>query len=95
MKLLDLHEKGKALSAKKLFSAESGDVMAIRILANEQLKKHTTKTPALLICVTGEAVFENEKGKKEILFPGDYTHIEPLVVHWVDAVQESNLLLIK
>ena len=95
MNILNLHNKEKALSAKKFFSAENGDVLALHILSQEKLKEHITKTPALLVCVTGEVVFENVQGIKETLLPGDYIEIEPLVLHWVTAKQDSNLLLIK
>jgi quercetin dioxygenase-like cupin family protein len=40
-------------------------------LQGEKLKEHITKTPALLICVEGEVIFENENGIKEVLLPGD------------------------
>ncbi|MFZ1306611.1 MAG: hypothetical protein WAT20_09140 [Ferruginibacter sp.] len=51
--------------------------------------------PALLVCVTGEVVFENEKGIKENLLPGDYVHIEPMIQHSVKGIEDSQLLLIK
>ena len=60
-----------------------------------KLKEHITKTPALLICMEGEVIFENENGIKETLIPGDYVHIEPMVKHWVEGTIESQLLLIK
>jgi hypothetical protein len=37
----------------------------MQILNGQQLKEHTTKVPALLLCITGSVVFENEKGIKE------------------------------
>ena len=45
--------------------------------------------------VIGEVIFENEKGFKEILIPGDYVNIETNVKHWVTAKKDSNLLLTK
>ena len=59
---------------------------------------HTQEKPvsaALLICMEGEVIFENENGIKETLSPGDYVHIEPMVKHWVEGTIESQLLLIK
>lgn len=95
MNIKELHNKEKPVSAKALFKGEEGNLTAIQILANQQLKEHITKTPALLVCVQGEVVFNNEQGMKETLMPGDYVNIEPMVKHWVDAIVDSNLLLFK
>lgn len=40
-------------------------------------------------------IFENEKGLKEILLPGDYVNIEAMVKHWVKGIADSQLILIK
>ena len=95
MNIKDLHTKLKPVSAIPHFKAEEGNVTAIQILNNQLLKEHTTKIPALLVCVTGEVVFENEKGIKEILLPGDYVNIEPMIKHSVKGIADSQLLLIK
>ncbi|MBP6025448.1 cupin domain-containing protein [Ferruginibacter sp.] len=95
MNIKDLHTKLKPVSAIPHFKAEEGNVTAIQILNNQLLKEHTTKMPALLVCVTGEVVFENEKGIKEILLPGDYVHIGPMIKHSVKGIEDSQLLLIK
>jgi quercetin dioxygenase-like cupin family protein len=94
MNLKDLFTEDKPLQTKKLFTATDG-VISIQIKAGGQLKEHTTNVVALLICVTGEVVFENEKGTKEILFPGGYVNIEPMIKHSVKGIQDSQLLLIK
>lgn len=95
MNIKELHTKEKPVSAISLFKSELGNATAIQILQGEKLKEHITKTPALLICVEGEVIFENEKGIKERLIPGDYVNIEPMVKHWVDGIIESQLILIK
>ena len=95
MNLKDLHTKLKPVSTIPHFKAEEGNVAAIQILNNQLLKEHKTKTPALLICVAGEVVFENEKGANEILVPGDYVNIEPMIKHSVKGILDSQLLLIK
>jgi len=59
------------------------------------LKEQVSKVPTLLICITGKAVFENERGMKEALMPGAYVNIEPMVKHWVTDGEYSNLLIIK
>ena len=95
MNIKELHTQEKPVSAISLFKSELGNATAIKILQGENLKEHITKTPALLICMEGEVIFENEKGIKEILMSGDYVNIEPMVKHWVEGTIESQLILIK
>jgi len=95
MNLKNLHTENKSVQTNVLFSAEEGKVISLQIAAGEQLKEHLSKVPALLVCVSGEAVFTDEKGKSVPLITGDYVHIEVNVKHWIDAKEESNFLLIK
>ena len=95
MNIKELHTQDKPVSAISLFKSELGNATAIKILQGEKLKEHITKTPALLICMEGQVIFENEKGIKETLIPGDYVHIEPMIKHWVEGTIESQLILIK
>ncbi|MBL7825899.1 MAG: hypothetical protein JNJ57_04655 [Saprospiraceae bacterium] len=95
MNINELHEPQKGVSAKPLFKASEGNITALQILENAQLTEHITKAPALLMCVSGEVVFENENGLKQLLLTGDYIQIEPFVKHWVKGVQPSQLLLFK
>lgn len=95
MNIKDLHTSDKPVSAIPHFKAAEGNVTAIQILNNQLLKEHKTKTPALLVCVIGEVVFENEKGTNEILLPGDYIIIEPMIKHSVKGILDSQLLLVK
>ena len=95
MNIKELHTQEKPVSAISLFKSELGNATAIKILQGEKLKEHITKTPALLICMEGQVIFENEKGIKETLLTRDYVNIEPIVKHWVEGTIESQLLLIK
>ena len=95
MNVKELHTQDKPVSATSLFKSELGNVTAIQILQGEKLKEHITKTPALLICIKGEAIFENENGIRESLKPGDYLNIEPMVKHWLEGIIESQLILIQ
>ena len=89
------HEATKPVSAKPFFKGPEGTVAALQIKKDGLLDKHITKVEALLVCVAGEVVFENEKGFKQTLTNGDFIKIEPQVMHWVKGVQDSQLLLIK
>lgn len=95
MNIKELHTQEKPVSAISLLKGEQHNVTAIQILQGEQLKEHTTATPALLICIEGKAVFKNEQGVNETLLPGDYVHIEPMIKHWVEGIELSQLVLIK
>ncbi len=95
MKVSALHDVSKSVSAKALFKGEEGTSTALQLLVGETLKEHTTKVPALLMCIQGEAVFENEKGVKETLLSGDYVLIEPNVKHLVKGIETSQLVLLK
>lgn len=95
MNIKDLHQDTKAISTASLFKTIEGNVTSIQILAEEQLKEHITKVPALLLCLTGEAIFENENGVKITLTTGDYVKIESNTKHWINAISTSNLILIK
>ncbi len=90
-----LHDPAQAVSPKPLFKGTEATVAALQINKDGLLKEHVTKVEALLVCVAGEAVYEDEKGRRQALFNGDYIRIEPMVKHWVRGVQDSQLLLIK
>ncbi len=95
MNIKDLHTTDKAVSATSLFKSDMGNATALRILKGEKLSEHITKTPALLVCIEGSALFENEKGQSETLQPGDFVNIEAMVKHWVIGNTNSHLILIK
>ena len=95
MNIKALHTHEKPVSASSLFKSELGNATALQIRQGGKLKEHITKIPALLICLEGEVVFENENGFKEILQSGDYVNIEPMVKHWVEGIIDSQLILIK
>jgi quercetin dioxygenase-like cupin family protein len=88
------HNLEKPVSALPFFKGE-GTATAIQILKDHQLKEHLTKIPALLLCIKGNVVFENENGVKETLLPGGFIDIEPMVKHRVNAIADSQLLLLK
>lgn len=95
MNLSTLHTEDKAVQTKMIFATSEGKVVSLQIQKDKQLKEHITTVPALLVCVKGEAVFENEKGISVTLLSGDFINIEANVKHWVNAKTDSNFLLIK
>jgi quercetin dioxygenase-like cupin family protein len=95
MNLKELHTDNKGVQTNMMFPANEGKVISLQILKDSKLEEHVTKVPALLVCVSGNAVYEDEKGIKAVLFSGDFVKIEPNVKHWVNGIESTNLLLIK
>lgn len=93
--LSSLHDSTKSLSVQLLFKGSEGNTRALQLKKDGLLPEHITKTEALLICITGEIVFETENNEKYILKAGEYVHITPNVKHWLKGIQESQLLLLK
>lgn len=89
------HDVEATLSAKPIFKGVGSSVIALQLGSTGLLDKHMTKVPALLICVEGEVVFHDERGKEVVLKRTDFIEIEPDVMHWVRGVQQSQLVLIK
>lgn len=95
MNIKGLHPQSTDISFISVFKGEAGTVTAMQFPTGKTLQKHTSRIPALLVCVSGEVIYQDEKGLKETLLSGDYVKIDPMVEHWIDCVAESNLLLIK
>lgn len=95
MNLKSFHTEEKSLSTKKIFSGSEGSVISIQLQAGGLLKEHITTIPAVLICVSGKAVFKNEKGEEICLSSGDVVNIEANVKHWVEGVENAQLVLVK
>jgi len=95
MNLKNLHTEDKAVQTKVVFTAAETKVISLQIAAGEQLKEHITKVPALLVCISGNAVYQDEKGASIQLKKGDYLDLEANVKHWVNATEESNFIVIK
>jgi quercetin dioxygenase-like cupin family protein len=95
MNIKNLHAVDKGVATNAVFKTENSSAIALQILSGEQLKEHITKTPAFLVCVSGSVLFQNEQGIKETLTNGGYVLIEPNVKHWVDGLEDSQLILVK
>jgi len=95
MNLKKLHTEAKAIQTQVLFEPTEAKVISLQIAKGEQLKEHVSKSPALLVCISGKATYSDENGTKEELVQGNFVFIEANVKHKVEAYQESNFLLIK
>jgi quercetin dioxygenase-like cupin family protein len=95
MNLKNLHTENKAVQTKVLFEPTESKVISLQIAAGETLKEHVSKIPALLVCVSGNAVFTDEKGSVVNLKSGVYVMIEENIKHAIKAIEESNFILAK
>jgi len=95
MNIKDLFSHEKEVSAVKFFEGSLGGSTLIKLRENAILKEHITKTPALLLCLSGAVVYEDENKQSITLETGDYHPIEPMVKHWLTAKESSQLILLK
>ena len=95
MNLKELHQEKKVVSVITLFKGEKGVTKSIHLSKGAELSRHQSKVPALLICIIGEVMYEDENGIKLTLIQGDFVSIEPDVQHWINSVTDSYLFLIK
>lgn len=95
MNLEQSHDQEKEVSANPIFKGEVGVTIAIQLQRHGTLKEHITKTPALLICVSGYVTYEDENDLEVNLEPGDFIEIKPSVKHWLSAGVKSQLILCK
>ena len=95
MILKNLHTENKPVQTQLLFEPKDAKVISLQIAKGETLKEHLSKIPALLVCISGNAVFTDENGIVVNLNSGNYVMIEENVKHAVKAIEESNFLLMK
>lgn len=95
MILKNLHTENKPVQTQLLFEPKDAKVISLQIAKGETLKEHVSKIPALLVCISGNAVFTDDKGTVVNLDSGNYVMIEENVKHAVKAIDESNFLLMK
>lgn len=95
MILKNLHTENKPVQTQLLFEPKDAKVISLQIAKGETLKEHLSKIPALLVCISGNAVFTDENGMVVNLNSGTYVMIEENVKHEVKAIEESDFLLIK
>ncbi len=95
MNLKDKHSLDIPFSEISLFEGNNGKTSAFQILEGIQLNNQILKTPALLICVEGKVVFQDEKGTNETLIPGDFINIKPKLKHRLRGLLNSQLIVLQ
>ena len=95
MNLKNLHTENKPVQTKVVFEPTESKVISLQIAKGETLKEHVSKIPALLVCISGNAIFTDEKGTIINLKSGVYVMIEENIKHAIKAIEESNFILVK
>lgn len=93
--LVELHSTEKNVSAQPLFKTIEGKITALHLQKDCVLKEHSTPIDAMLLCVTGVVIYEDENKGQYKLCSGDFIKIAPGVKHWVNATEDSQLILMK
>jgi len=71
-----------------------GSVTMLTIRKDKVLKEHQSTSEALLLLVSGDAVYEEADRREHLAVPMDFVRIPPRLTHKVSAVEDSVLLLI-
>ena len=95
MILKNLHTENKPVQTQLLFEPSESKVVSMQIAKGETLKEHVSKVPVLLVCVSGNAVYTDEKEIVINLSLGVYVMIQENIKHAEKAIEESNFLLVK
>ena len=90
----ELIEATKTINTARVFEKIEGNQMLIRLKPDAELKSHTSKVPAVLLCLEGKVKYQQED-LTVTLGPSDYVEIKPEVVHWLNSDVGCLCLLMK
>ncbi|MFK7907066.1 MAG: hypothetical protein AB8B69_18165 [Chitinophagales bacterium] len=89
-------ENEKTISTKRILNEKgNGTATLLQLKKGALLKKHHSKTNAVLILLTGKAVYEEDERTVLLAAPNDWVEIPEMVVHEVLGEEDSLLLLIQ
>ncbi|MEZ4886456.1 MAG: hypothetical protein R3E32_17095 [Chitinophagales bacterium] len=89
-------DSDKAIATKRILNEEgNGTATLLQLKKGTVLKKHHSKTNAVLVLLTGKAMYEEEERTILLSVPNDFVEIVEKVVHQVVGEEDSLLLLIQ
>ena len=88
-----LVDSPKDIDTKRVLS-DRGSAVVMRIKAGSVLKEHQSVSQAILVLISGNAVYEEESREVFLVHPMDVVEIPPHVTHKVTAKEDSLFLLI-
>jgi len=84
----------KGVQTSKLSKSENIDVLHISMEKDAILKKHSSPKDALLIVLEGHIVFHIDTNSY-VLKKHQVYNFEKNVEHWVEAIEDSNFIIIR
>ena len=95
MKIKDKHNTALPVSMISLFESQVGITSSLYIMEGVYLENQIIQVPALLVCVEGKLIYQDENGKDEVLDSGDLINIRPLIKYSLRGLTNSQTLIIK
>ena len=92
--LKELIQTKKEVNAAHIFDYVSGHQTLLKLDAGAHVKPHTSKVPAVLLCLEGEVEYQ-EEDRNDTLKATNYIEIKPDVLHWLDSSTGCLCLLLK
>lgn len=77
-----------------LIDEENLQVTHLQIKKGEEVPSHKSDKNVVVVIYKGRVNFSGENGK-EIIVPGDIINMEPGEIHALEALEDSNLMVIK
>ena len=84
----------KTVAAKNVLK-DKGAATLLQIKKGAELKEHQSMTNALLVLLSGKAVYEEKDRKVELSERLDFVRIPAKVSHKVSGVEDALLLLVQ
>ena len=84
----------KAVAAKNIMK-DKGAATLLQIKKGAELKEHQSMTKALLVLLSGKAIYEEQDRKIGLSERLDFVHIPAKVTHKVSGVEDALLLLVQ
>ncbi|HIP48841.1 MAG TPA: hypothetical protein EYG92_07755 [Lutibacter sp.] len=95
MNIKDKHNISLPISEISLFESQVGITSSLFIMEGVYLENQIIKVPALLVCVDGRLVYQDENGKDEVLDSGDLINIKPMIKYSLRGLTNSQTLIMK
>lgn len=80
------------MQAKRVFQGTGFRVIRLTFSAGQVMREHSTNSPILVQVLEGEIVFRIA-GDEIVMPAGAMLHVEPSVMHELEAVTEAHVLL--
>lgn len=89
-------ESDKAIATQRILNEKgNGTATLLQLKKGAVLKKHHSKTNAVLILLTGKVIYEEDNRSVLLSVPNDWIDIPEKIVHQVIGEEDTLLLLIQ